>query len=126
MAMNNDYAKRIAEAVREAAAKQIDESRLDQRSMFSALIHSLDLDAIIASVPGAWISVKDRLPTHPYSVLGWVIDGPLTLNGTNPMRDIVSYFPETNEWKQNVGVDDAVVRVSHWLDIPDAPTEGKP
>jgi hypothetical protein len=63
--MNNDYAKRIADAVIEAAAKLCEETRVvtvggyydyddGQRTLDKAAdaIRSLDLDAIIASVPG--------------------------------------------------------------------------
>lgn len=74
-------------------------------------------------LPEGWVSVKDRLPTHIYSVLGYVTDGPLTRNGTDPMRDIVSYDPDRGVWLQCVGDDDAVVTVSHWQDLPAAPNE---
>lgn len=47
--MNNDYAKSIAEAVKEAAADRA-ESLIGSEDV-SRVIRSLDLDAIIASVP---------------------------------------------------------------------------
>jgi hypothetical protein len=50
--MNNDYAKRIAEAVREAAAKLVDVGPNSVGEFYAGQIRSLDLDAIIASVPG--------------------------------------------------------------------------
>jgi hypothetical protein len=55
MAMNNDYAKRIAESVREAAAKVCDGVNNYDNPMTAMdcadAIRSLDRDAIIASVP---------------------------------------------------------------------------
>lgn len=53
--MNNDYAKRIAEAVIEAAVTVVKErAATDEIFVANAAdaIRSLDLDAIIASVPG--------------------------------------------------------------------------
>lgn len=90
----------------------------DLRSKITEALAALSVEA---DEPVAWVSVKDRLPTHIYSVLGYVIDGPLTANGTSPMRDIVSYCPDSRTWLQNVGDDDAVVTVTHWMSLPSAP-----
>lgn len=68
-----------------------------------------------------WISVNDRLPTHIYSVLAYVVDGGFASHG-EPMTDIVAYNPETGEWLQNVGdAGDEIVTVTHWMDLPDDP-----
>lgn len=74
---------------------------------------------------GRWIAVTDRLPTHNYSVLAWIIGGGLVCPGEPGMRDIVSYI-EGKGWCQNVGDSDAVVTVSHWQDLPDAPVPPQP
>lgn len=66
-----------------------------------------------------WISVADKLPTHFHSVLGFVTGGPLVID--DPMIDCVSYDPERNEWHQSIGTEDAIVTVSHWMFLPNAP-----
>lgn len=77
-----------------------------------------------------WIDVHDRLPTHLYSVLGVVVDGPLVVAGDpeDRLRDVVSYSPERGCWLQFTGAEDgsdAVVTVSHWQDLPELPQAGK-
>ena len=75
----------------------------------------------VVSVPPAWIDVNDRLPTHIYSVLAYVVDGGFAAHG-EPMKDIVAYNPQTGEWLQNVGdAGDEVVTVTHWMDLPYEP-----
>lgn len=78
-----------------------------------------------AAEPAPWIDVKDRLPTHLYSVLGVVVDGPMVVEGApdDRMRDVVSYDPEEGHWHQYVGGDSlsARVTVTHWQDLPDLP-----
>lgn len=74
----------------------------------------------VVSVP-AWISVDERLPTHIYSVLAYVVAGGFAAYG-EPMKDIVCYNPKSGEWLQNVGdIGDEVVTVTHWMDLPDDP-----
>lgn len=67
-----------------------------------------------------WISSKDRLPTHIYSVLGFVTGGPLLVAGEY-MIDRVSYDPDRKVWLQSLGMEDAFVPVSHWMDLPYVP-----
>lgn len=73
-----------------------------------------------------WISVKDRLPTHNYSVLGVVVDGPLVVAGdpNDRLLDVVSYEPSRG-WLQFTGDDasgnDAVVTVTHWQEMDALP-----
>jgi len=68
-----------------------------------------------------WISVEDRLPTHNHSVLGYAISGGLV--GDSPMVDILSYLPDLKIWLQFAGYDDEVVKVSHWMPLPEPPTQ---
>lgn len=37
------------------------------------------------------------------------------------MLDIVVYNPKTGNWLQSVGDDDAIVKVSHWMNLPSKP-----
>lgn len=71
--------------------------------------------------PSPWISSSHSLPTHFYSVLGWVTGGPLVYG--DPFVDLVSYDPVRNEWHQSLGLEDAIVPVSHWMPIPEVPTK---
>ena len=78
--------------------------------------------ALPAQAAGEWISVKDRLPTHNYSVLGVVVDGPFVVDdgSDDRMRDVVSYEPSRG-WLQHDGSDSVVVTVTHWQDLPELP-----
>ena len=67
-----------------------------------------------------WTRASDRLPTHIYSVLGFVVDGGLAKFG-GPMHDIVVFNPANGEWLQNIGSRDVSVTVSHWMDLPRDP-----
>ena len=73
--------------------------------------------------PMAWISVKHRLPTHHHSVLGFVVRGGMVAGRDDPMFDIVSYGgPSDPRWLQFIGdAGDAVVKVTHWMELPDRP-----
>lgn len=73
-----------------------------------------------------WIPIAERLPTHPYSVLGWVTKGGLVIPNERGMRDIVTYFPSAGEWHQPVDGGDAIVDVSHWMDLPPPPGGWEP
>lgn len=66
-----------------------------------------------------WTSVEDSLPAHFHSVLGFVIGGPLVVY--DPMIDCVSYDPDKKEWHQSLGMEDAIVKVSHWMPLPSKP-----
>lgn len=66
----NDYAKRIAEAVRDAAAEALlrrsEQSQALGEYVFAVaerkgadVLRRIDLDAIIASVPGPWLPIDD-------------------------------------------------------------------
>ncbi len=68
-----------------------------------------------------WVRVEDRLPTHNYSVLAWIVGG--SLHHGQDYFDVASYIPNKGGWRTSVGEDDITVQVSHWRDI-DAP-EGK-
>ena len=78
--------------------------------------------ALPAQAVGEWISVKDRLPTHNYSVIGVVVDGPFVVDdgSDDRMRDVVSYEPSRG-WLQHDGNDSVVVTVTHWQDLPELP-----
>jgi hypothetical protein len=67
-----------------------------------------------------WTRVNDKLPTHIYSVLGFVVDGGLAKFGGS-MQDIVVFSPASGEWLQNIGSRDVPVTVSHWMDLPRDP-----
>lgn len=64
-----------------------------------------------------------RQPTHNYSVLGLITEGPLTIEGADgdAYWDIVAYID--GQWKVSVGsvdtdAEDVAVKVSHWTDLP--------
>ncbi|MCR8922689.1 DUF551 domain-containing protein [Dasania sp. GY-MA-18] len=79
------------------------------------------VDVVKSVITPAWVSVNDRLPTHIYSVLAYVVDGGFAKYG-EPMKDIVVYNPNTCEWLQNIGdAGDEVVTVTHWMDLPQDP-----
>lgn len=66
-----------------------------------------------------WIPVGERKPTHIYSVLLWVIGGPLHFD--EDYCDVGIYRPEHGDWRTNGGdAGDVTVEVSHWCEI-DAP-----
>lgn len=109
-------------------------------SYFGCSIYDPNLNKEAASWAAAWrasaeafekrhpqistrIPATESLPTHLYSVLGYVVSGPLTANGTDPFVDIVSYDPNRGAWLQYLGgdEDDAVVQVSHWMKKPENP-----
>ncbi len=67
-----------------------------------------------------WISVRDAVPTHIYSVVVWVVRGRLVIGPDDRgYLDVGSYFPESNEWKtyKNSEEGDEVVEVSHWMQL---------
>lgn len=71
-----------------------------------------------AFTPGEWISVKDRLPSHIYSVLVWVVGGPLILDGDDDgYLDVGIYNAQRGKWQASNGEDDIDVEVSHWQHI---------
>lgn len=72
-----------------------------------------------------WINVEDRLPSeHMFHALGIVIEGGLTLGDNDSMIDIVAYNTKTKQWQQYIGEDDdANVKVSHWMSLPDRPKD---
>lgn len=79
------------------------------------------VDVVKSVITPTWVSVNDRLPTHIYSVLAYVVDGGFAKYG-EPMKDIVVYSPETGEWLQNIGdAGDEAVTVTHWMDLPPDP-----
>lgn len=64
-----------------------------------------------------WVSTKDRLPHSFYSVLVWVVGGPMHYNSDYP--DIASYDDSRKAWFSNDGdVNDCIIQVSHWCEIP--------
>lgn len=87
------------------------------------LLESEMKDIVRNVISTQWISVNNKLPTHIYSVLAYVVGGGLAKYG-EPMIDIVAYNPRANVWLQNVGdAGDEIVTVTHWMDLPDCPTE---
>ena len=70
-----------------------------------------------------WIPTSIQVPKTGSPVLGYIVDGPLTLGGLEPMVDIVHHFEQG--WVQSCFedgcVDDRIVTVSHWMRLPDPP-----
>lgn len=75
-----------------------------------------------------WISVDERRPSHIYTVVIWVVGGPLInlYKEDGGYLDVGIYSPLSGEWKAHDGNgDDHVVEVSHWMEAspPGTPTE---
>lgn len=67
-----------------------------------------------------WVPVGERLPTHIYTVLGWITCGAGI--GVEPFAETCIYNPRREKWQCAVGGEDDIdVTVSHWMDIPPAP-----
>jgi hypothetical protein len=72
-------------------------------------------DALLASAP-RWIACSERMPDDDIDVLAWVADG---------FFDGRCYIvSRAGDWFVD---DDArtVSRVTHWMDLPEAPEEAK-
>lgn len=66
-----------------------------------------------------WIPVAERLPTHCYDVVVWVVDG-----SRIGMLDVGIYVPDKNRWQsgrrmEDGSIDDTVVEVTHWMEADD-------
>lgn len=171
--MNNDYAKRIAEAVREALIESL-ETMIDgvgDRASYNneelsccdheqistvhsgvERIRSLDLDAIIASVPGPWISVKNGPPEtskntdqefivacrrsngKTYVFAAHYLNEKLLLTDEDDCpedgKPFTGWYIEREcggdydtEWRLVCADGD---EITHYAPLPAAPTEGKP
>jgi hypothetical protein len=67
-----------------------------------------------------WVPVTERLPTHIYSVLIWVV-GPTEATCGEPFREIGIYNASRGKWQCCLtGDGDTDVEVSHWMDLPEA------
>jgi hypothetical protein len=83
-----------------------------------------------ATVPpsAGWIGVKDRLPTHIYSVLAWVTDAEdrFFLWG-DPHAEIAVWNQKRGKWQCGgySDGDDIDVIVTHWMDLPEGPAVTK-
>lgn len=76
-----------------------------------------------SSATGRWISVEERLP-HTHSVLGSVVESDdFYVRPDEPMLDICTYFPEVGEWRISLGTSEVVVKVSHWMPLPERPVD---
>lgn len=75
---------------------------------------------VASNLLNQWINVKELLPTHEYSVVGWVIGGRLHFG--EDYIDVVTWFPKDKEWRAFSGKEkeDVVVKVSHWMEVSDA------
>ncbi len=67
-----------------------------------------------------WIAASERVPTHIYSVLVWVVGG--SLHHGEDYADIGIYNSARDKWQTNNGDDDIDVEVSHWCDVPLSPS----
>lgn len=69
---------------------------------------------------GEWIPVGESLPTHNYSVLAYITKGRLILG--DPMIDVVAYIEDGKGWVQSIDGEDEPITVTHWMQLPEAPT----
>jgi hypothetical protein len=68
-----------------------------------------------------WISITDRLPTHIYSVLGWII-GPIDIVVGKPFANPVIWNARRGKWQcGGYDFDDIDVEVTHWQPLPLGP-----
>jgi hypothetical protein len=75
----------------------------------------------------------ERLPTHNYSVLALITDGPLTLGPDDSYWDICAYIATNTDapgWVVGDVDDDGEpkdfpVKVSHWCELPWYPEDGE-
>jgi len=71
----------------------------------------------------SWINCSEQLPTHVYSVLGWIA-GPEGVTLGEPFADVVIYNAKRKKWQYgsiSTGAHDIDVEVSHWQPLPEAP-----
>ena len=72
-----------------------------------------------------WISVEDELPTHNYTVLGFITKYGAMRYKDDYFVDTVAYFESHKHWRLN-GYDEqpdmGVVTVSHWRPLPSPPS----
>lgn len=70
-------------------------------------------------VPHIWIPVAYELPTHIYSVVVWVVGGPLHYG--EDYMDVGVWNEKKQRWQTSGAVvgksDDIEVIVSHWMQI---------
>lgn len=77
----------------------------------------------VALESGRWIAVTERLPTHVYSVIMWVV-GPLNVLPCAPLREVGIYNSNRGKWQLGGYADDDIdVEVTHWMDLPEASWE---
>ena len=74
----------------------------------------------IALDSSRWIPVAERLPTHIYSVLIWIV-GPPDATRDEPFREVGIYNAQRGKWQCCLtGDEDTDVEVTHWMDLPEA------
>jgi len=72
----------------------------------------------------SWRRVEDDRPPASTTILLWITGGPLHLGEDYP--DFGIFNEITGQFQANVGDDDAVVQVSHWMPEPAAPAKENP
>lgn len=98
---------------------KLDEQLSPLRFLPSVAFHGPYLADPNEGAARTWISVDERVPTHMYSVLGYVVGGDLHFDAD--YCAVVGYNEKRRRWQMNDGPEDIDVPVSHWMDLPRAP-----
>jgi hypothetical protein len=79
------------------------------------------LAEILSEHDSGWISIEDRLPTHIYSVLGWIV-APGDIVVGKPFANPVIWNARRGKWQcGGYDFDDIDVEVTHWQRLPLGP-----
>jgi hypothetical protein len=104
------------------AIRRIEERELSMDDSEGIVEMLKELKAHRASQPPSdsrWIPIAERVPTHIYSVLGWVTNADDPEIYDEPHADIVVWNAKRRKWQcGSYAEDDVDVTVTHWMDLP--------
>lgn len=73
-----------------------------------------------ANAEANWIIASVRKPPHMHKVLGWMTGG--SMHCGEDWMDTVYWNDKRQAWITSAGIEDVVVEVSHWHELPPEPS----